>query len=199
MDLFFKLLYFAGIVAQIIIRMPIDRQRRQNKIVADRVSGQEQALLAVLFLGGLGLPLLYALTPWLNFANYTLPAWAGWLGVAVLAAALWIFWKAHRDLGRNWSPSLQLREGHTLITNGLYQFIRHPMYASQWLWVIAQPLLVQNWIAGVGGALLYLPFYFLRVAAEEQMMLSQFGDQYRAYMRRTGRVLPRLARPATEA
>ena len=79
-----------------------------------------------------------------------------------------------------------------LVTAGIYKYIRHPMYASQWLWVIAQVLLLPNWLAGVGGLLLFLPLYFVRVPLEEQMMLAQFGEQYRAYMQRTGRVLPRL-------
>ena len=68
----------------------------------------------------------------------------------------------------------------------------HPMYASQWLWSVAQPLLLQNWIAGWSGLLLFLPLYLSRVPREEQMMLVQFGEAYRAYMRRTGRVIPRL-------
>jgi protein-S-isoprenylcysteine O-methyltransferase Ste14 len=69
------------------------------------------------------------------------------------------------------------------------------MYASQWLWIIAQMLLLQNWVAGVGGALTFLPLYFWRVPGEEQMMVEQFGAQYRAYMARTGRVMPRLGGP----
>jgi protein-S-isoprenylcysteine O-methyltransferase Ste14 len=191
-DLIFKTAYLLGILAEIVIRAPINRQRHANKIVTDQVSGQEKLVLRLLFLGMGLLPLIYIFTPWLNFANYPLPAWARWLGLVFLVGALWVFWKAHQDLGRNWSPSLQIREGHTLTTHGLYQYIRHPMYASQWLWVIAQVLLLPNWLAGVGGLLLFLPMYFTRVPVEEQMMLAQFGEQYRAYMQRTGRVVPRL-------
>jgi isoprenylcysteine carboxyl methyltransferase (ICMT) family protein YpbQ len=114
-------------------------------------------------------PVIYAASNWLDFANYTLPAWAGWLGVLVLAGALFVFWRAHADLGLNWSPSLEIREKHELITRGIYGVIRHPMYASQWLWVIAQPLLLRNWIAGFLNLLVFIPFYFLRVRAEEQL------------------------------
>ena len=66
------------------------------------------------------------------------------------------------------------------------------MYASQWLWVIAQPLLLQNWIAGFINLLVFVPFYFLRVRQEEQLMLEQFGDQYRSYLQKVGAVLPKL-------
>lgn len=70
--------------------------------------------------------------------------------------------------------------------------IRHPLDASQWLLAIAQPLLLQNWIAGFINLLVFIPFYILRVRAEEQLMLEQFGDQYRSYVQKVGGVLPTL-------
>jgi len=79
-----------------------------------------------------------------------------------------------------------------LITRGIYGIIRHPMYASQWLWVIAQPLLLQNWIAGWLNLPVSIFFYFLRVKAEEQLMIERFGDQYRTYVQKVGAVFPRF-------
>ncbi len=187
-----KILYVAALLVEMAIRVPLNKQRKQIKVASNRVNRQEAVLLSLLFLGNFFLPLIYIFSPWLNFANYTLPAWAGWLGAAFILGAVLVFWRAHVDLGRNWSPTLQILEGHKLITQGIYGMIRHPMYASQWLWVLAQPLLIQNWIAGLFGALFYLPMYFIRVPVEERMMLEQFGDEYRDYMRRVGRVLPRL-------
>lgn len=70
--------------------------------------------------------------------------------------------------------------------------IRHPMYASHLLWGIAQALLLHNWIAGLAGLITFLPLYFLRIPHEERMMPHHFGEQYRAYCARTGRILPRL-------
>ena len=66
------------------------------------------------------------------------------------------------------------------------------MYASEWLWGVAQALLLQNWVAGWAGLSLFTPLYVLRVPGEERMMLDRFGEEYRAYMDRTGRVVPRL-------
>jgi len=115
----------------------------------------------------------------------------GWLGVTLILLALLVFWRSHADLGLNWSPSLEIRTEHKLITNGIFGYIRHPMYASQWIWVIAQPLLIQNWIAGFLNLLVFIAFYFLRVSAEEKMMLDIFGDEYREYMNKTGAVIPK--------
>ncbi len=184
--------YVVGILIEIAVRVPHDRQRRRNQIAVDQADRLDRALIGLLFFGGLFLPLIYALTPWLSFADYDLPLWAGLLGVAIEVLGLLLFWRAHADLKANWSPSLQIRDQHELITAGVYRYIRHPMYASQWLFGLAQVLLIQNWVAGLGGLLLFLPMYLLRVPREERMMLEAFGETYRAYMRRTGRVFPML-------
>jgi protein-S-isoprenylcysteine O-methyltransferase Ste14 len=191
MDIF-TAMFLAALVIEMIIRVPLNRKRKQEKMSEQRYTDQEKILLGLLSLGGFFIPVIYALTNWLDFANYTLPAWAGWLGVLLLAGAVFIFWRAHTDLGLNWSPTLEIREKHELITRGIYALIRHPMYASQWLLAIAQPLLLQNWIAGFLNLLVFTPFYLMRVQAEEQLMLDSFGMEYQEYMKRTGRVLPRL-------
>lgn len=188
----FKVIYWAGIILEMIIRAPISRRQRAEPKAERRISTREQTLLGFLFIGMFFLPLIHSLTPWLNFANYSLPAWAGWIGAAMLGLALLIFWRAHADLGLNWSPSLELRREHKLITGGIYRLIRHPMYASQWIWVFAQPLLLQNWIAGFANLLIFIPFYLLRVRAEEQMMMDAFGGEYRDYMQKTGAVFPKF-------
>jgi protein-S-isoprenylcysteine O-methyltransferase Ste14 len=65
------------------------------------------------------------------------------------------------------------------------------MYASQWLWVVAQVLLLPNWVAGWFNLIVFMPFYLLRVRAEERLMLDTFGDQYREYMSKVGGVIPK--------
>ena len=187
-----KIIFLVGLVSSSIIRTPHQRVNKQNIIVDNRKTTQENALLFLVFLGMFILPILYVLTPWFDFANYSLPVWANILGVLIFAIALWLFWQSHHDLGRNWSPTLQVREDHTLITQGIYQTIRHPMYTSIWLWGIAQGLLLTNWIAGPSGVITFGVLYFLRVSNEEKMMLEQFGDQYQAYMQQTKRLLPPL-------
>ncbi len=187
-----KIAYWLGMVAEIAIRAPFQKLARQAVKKERRVSSTEVVLLNILLVVMFVLPLVYCLTPWLRFADYSLPAWSGWLGMVFLVGSLLVFWRAHHDLRSNWSPSLEIYAEHSLVTEGIYRFIRHPMYASQWLWVIAQALLLQNWLAGPLNLVFFIFFYTLRVRAEEQMMEETFGEPYRAYMRATGRVLPRL-------
>lgn len=100
----------------------------------------------------------------------------------------------HRDLGANWSPALEIGAKQQLVTQGVYRAIRHPMYTSLLLWSIAQVLLLHNGIAGPAGLVAFLLLRLVRVPREERMMLDHFGDAYRAYSARTGRILPRLRR-----
>jgi protein-S-isoprenylcysteine O-methyltransferase Ste14 len=193
-----KAIYFGGMVAEIIVRIPYNRRRRRIVKVDQRVTGSERVFLGGLFLTMFLLPLIYSLTSWLNFANYRMSAVAkaraSGLGALLLSAAVCLFWRSHRDLGANWSPSLEISAEQTLVTQGVYGAVRHPMYASHLLWGFAQALLLHNWIAGLAGLVSFLPMYLVRIPQEERMMIDHFGDAYRAYRARTGSILPQLRR-----
>jgi protein-S-isoprenylcysteine O-methyltransferase Ste14 len=150
-----------------------------------------EALLLSVSLTGLGiLPAVYVFTGFPAAANYAFQPWAAWLGAAVFVFSLWLFDRTHKDLGRNWSVTLEVREQHVLVTRGVYSRVRHPMYSAFWLWAIAQALLLPNWIAGFSGIVGFGTLFFLRLKQEEAMMLETFGEEYRAYMARSSRVVP---------
>jgi protein-S-isoprenylcysteine O-methyltransferase Ste14 len=173
-----------------IIRYPYARRSRRFAI-AHSARGLHDTVMLLISLTGLGIiPIAYIATGRPHFADYTFHSLQAWLGLATVPTALTVFYLTHRALGRNWSISLELREGHALISEGIYRYARHPMYAAFWLWAMAQALLLPNWFAGFAGLIGFGTLFFGRVAREEQMMLEKFGDDYRAYMGRTYRVLP---------
>jgi protein-S-isoprenylcysteine O-methyltransferase Ste14 len=112
--------------------------------------------------------------------------------------ALWLLWRSHADLADSFSPGLQIRKNHVLVTKGVYENIRHSMYAAHLLWAIAQLLLLllllllQNWIAGPAFLVASIPQYVAWISREEEMMEDEFGEEYRRYMERTGRVMLRI-------
>jgi len=194
LDNVFEVCYLTGLIGGSVIRALYTTQYKRNRSTDDRQTRLDKLMMIPPFLGMIVIPLVYVLTSRLDFADYHLPTWAGWLGAAVFAVAWWLLWRSHADLGRNWSPLLEIREEHSLVTHGVFHHIRHPMYAAHWLWAIAQALLLQNWIAGLSMLVSFLPLYLLRVPREEQMMLEHFGEEYRQYISRTGRITPRLWR-----
>ncbi len=187
----FEVIFFVGFFVGSVIRKVYTFGCRGSKATKKRKSLVDIILISAAGVG-LAAPLLYLFSPWLDFANYDLSGWLGCVGTVVFAMALFLLWRSHADLGRNWSAILQIRQEHSLITDGIYRHIRHPMYAAHLLWAIAQGLLLENWLAGWAFLVIFVPFYLLRVPKEEKMMLEQFGQEYRQYISRTGRMIPYL-------
>lgn len=184
--------FLAGFVAYVAIRNAYQRRANAHVTLHSQRDALELGLLVLVGIGNLLLPLLYLFSPWLDSARYALPAWAPWCGLAVLVVALWLFWRAHADLDRNWSMTLELRQDHALVTHGVYARVRHPMYSAILLFGLAQGLLLSNWLAGWSALATFAVMYLVRTPREERMMEAHFGDEYRSYMRRTGRLWPRF-------
>lgn len=145
--------------------------------------------MALFLVGGLILPIM-RLVKVLEPLRYELPGWAGWMGVVMIWVAGVIHWGPFRSRPK----LLGYRSAHvrqSLVTDGVFAWIRHPIYASLWLIVLAQPLLVQHWIFGFSGAITFAMLYCHRLPREEAMMIDLFGDEYRSYARRVGRLIPR--------
>lgn len=185
-------IYGVSILASIIIRRPHEKRNRANKIVNDQKTILEKTLLFLVFLGMIILPMLYVFTGILNFADYTLPLGFQLLGIVLIAFFIWLFYRSHKDLGKNWSVSLEIRDEHRLVSSGVYSKVRHPMYTAIWLWTIGQSLLLHNYIAGLSGMVTFGLMYVLRVGQEEKMMESAFGEEYLKYKAKTGRILPKF-------
>jgi len=126
----------------------------------------------------------------LDWADVELPLGLRITGSVLALVALALFLWIHRTLGRNLSATLRIKENHTLVTNGPYSLIRHPMYSAFFLLHIAVFLLTANWFIGVTWLVGLSLIILLRVEREESMLVERFGDNYRRYMARTGRFLP---------
>lgn len=187
-----KIVFCLMAVLWYVIRIPHELRSGRTP-VARNVRDLRETVLLGISLSGLGLiPLLYVATGFPAFAERSFVPAVAWLGVLVALVALVMFRLTHKALGRNWSVSLQVRENHRLIQDGVYGRVRHPMYTAFWLWALAQALLLPNWVAGLSGIAGFGTLYALRIGREERMMLEAFGDEYRAYSSRTARLIPWL-------
>jgi protein-S-isoprenylcysteine O-methyltransferase Ste14 len=138
--------------------------------------------------------LIYTFRPqWMGSFILPFPSWLRWTGVALGVLSLPLLMWVQHTLGRQWSSGLQLREQHTLVISGPYRWVRHPMYSVIFLFLAALCLVSANWLFLL-GALAAIVLLYRRMGQEEEMMIGQFGDQYRLYVARTGRLLPSLRR-----
>lgn len=177
--------YFAFRVHQAGERLMPDREaveREGRGIFVIRV-------VAFFFL--IALLVLYALnSPWMRTLAIPLPGWLRWTGFALGFASLALWTWTQAVLGKEWSPQLQLREEHHLVAAGPYARVRHPLYTAMFGWGAALAMVTANWVF-VLLAVAVIAGLVARVPREEQMMLEEFGEEYKAYMQRTGRFFPK--------
>ncbi len=129
--------------------------------------------------------------PLMHWSALPLPFWLRWLGFLIGLAALFLFFWVLRSLGQNFSTTLTIQKDQTLVSQGPYRWVRHPMYTSfVCLWV-SFFFISTNWFIGLTGLLGFIWAIVVRTPKEEQMLIERFGDEYIAYTKRTGRYLPR--------
>ena len=190
----FETTYLLGLIIATLIRTGYGMQFRRSAILQRKKEHPLVFIGMALWGIALFLPLVSMFTSWLDFADYRIPApldrAVGVLGIVIFVAGLWLLWRSHVDLARNFSPSLFIRQQHALVTHGVFKYIRHPMYLSFWCWAIGQALLIPNWLAGPLGIVAFFPIYLLRVNREEQQLIEYFGNAYRDYQKITGRLFP---------
>jgi protein-S-isoprenylcysteine O-methyltransferase Ste14 len=187
-----EVLWVMGILAWCVVRYPFERRAKRVMVARSYRSRSDIAGLLAAF-AGLGIiPGFHIATGIFGWADYpTHPAFVIF-GTLLFGLGLWVFRRSHKDLGRNWSITLEIREQHQVVTKGLYSLIRHPMYTSFLLMGLAQACLLSNWVVGASGLLGFIIFFSLRVGKEERMMLQTFGDSYLDQMHKTKRIVPYL-------
>jgi protein-S-isoprenylcysteine O-methyltransferase Ste14 len=184
-----KVVILVAAVAMVLIRAPHGQRSRRVKVVKSGQGTREWILLTLAWLGFFG-PLIWIATPFLAFADYPLHPLALAAGVLCLGGGLWLLYRSHADLGTNWSITLEVREKHRLVTEGIYRRVRHPMYLAFLLYSVGQVLAVPNWLAGPSYLVPFVLLFALRVGPEERLMLETFGSDYEAYCGRTKRLVP---------
>ena len=182
---------FTGIGISSYFRRKADRDTGEK--ISRKVDGS--ILMTVIKVGGLVLwltPLVYLLNPnWMAWSKIGLPDWVRGLGVAIgvlcVAMIYWLF----SSIGSGISPTSATRKQHKLVTGGPYRWVRHPLYTTGSFIFISFGMMADNWFIAALGVLTFI-LMAIRTPKEEANLIEKFGDEYREYMKRTGRFLPRL-------
>lgn len=200
-DTIFRIIFFTLFVCGIFIRGYYGRKVKQSGercISMDKKAKKREGRLGIILLIVMvflfAVMIIYAINPvWMTLFALPFPVWLRWIGVGLGLLSFPLMIWVHRTLGKYWSKSLELREEHILITGGSYHWIRHPMYTVLSVFLIAIALVSAN-LPIVLLTILVIIILYARTGKEEQMMIDRFGEDYLAYMKRTGRLLPYLIR-----
>ena len=191
-DQLFRLLIVATLAVNVAISGYFRRQAHKKGGQLDP-SGDRVLLLLRLSALIVLLPLFAFLinVDWMGWARYDLPGWLRWAGFILSAGSTPVLFWLFATIGKNISPSHTTRDEHELVTDGPYRFIRHPLYTFGFLIFFGVGLMASMW--WVLGALVILVIVVdRRTKLEEQHLIAQFGDEYKTYMTKTGRYLPKI-------
>jgi len=146
-------------------------------------------------IGGLILwlsPFVYLINPsWMAWSKIGLPESIRWAGVVVgVLCVLGIYW-LFSSIGSGITPTSATRKEHKPVTHGIYRYIRHPLYTIGSSFILSFGMMADNWFIALFGALAFI-LMAIRTPKEEANLIEKFGDEYREYMKRTGRFLPRF-------
>lgn len=186
------ILYLSGMVLMAVVRKYFTDQFARQESKKEVKSGWDTTLLVLIGVS-MFLPMVSYLTDWIAFADRSQATTELVFGVMLNLVAAWLLYRSHKDLDRHWTMSVGIRHDHQLVTKGIYQTIRHPMYSAHLLWGLAVFLIVPNWISGSMMLMFTSVFAMVRIPAEENMLLEEFGEDYRTYMKKTGRLLPKIS------
>jgi len=185
------LVLFTAIGISSYFRRKADRESGEN--VSRSVDGT--VMMTLIKLGGLLLwlsPLVYLLKPqWMVWSKVGLPDWVRWLGAALgLLCVIGIYW-LFNSIGSGITPTSATRQQHILVTRGPYRWVRHPLYTIGASLFVAFGMMADNWFIAALGLLTFI-LMAVRTPNEEANLIAKFGDEYREYMKRTGRFFPKL-------
>ncbi len=192
-ELFFRLLFIAiyAVFFGVRIRYRVGSTRREPERRQKTVS-KAMKMLIVAILGYFVSIILYMLdVPWISWSRLALPPWLRWLGVIGAASSIPLVAWIHRALGRQYSAELAIQRDHALVTTGPYARTRHPMYTTLNMFSFSMAIMTSNLLVLFFAVLVMLPFPWI-AREEENMLLETFGEDYREYMRRTGRFFPKI-------
>ena len=185
------LILFTGMGISIYFRRKADNETGEK--ISRKVDGS--AMMNIIRFGGLILwlsPLVYLINPtWMNWSKIGMPESLRWLGVGIgILCALGIYW-LFSSIGSGITPTSATRKEHKLVTRGIYRWIRHPLYTIGSSFIVSFGMMADNWFITAFGILAFI-LMAVRTPKEEANLIEKFGDEYREYMKHTGRFLPKL-------
>lgn len=204
-EIFFKISFFfiffsfAYVMASYSKRATAYKQGKSERI---KMHNEAEVPLLLRLRTVFGIPfylgvLLWTFAPsFMEWASIPFPALVRWtglvLGLFAVVINAWSHKTLSQKLGKDFDPALRLLKVPALVTEGPYARTRHPIYAAFLLMQVAVLFLTSNWFIGFCGIAIIISVIVIRVPEEEKILIEQFGDEYRDYIKHSGSLFPKL-------
>jgi protein-S-isoprenylcysteine O-methyltransferase Ste14 len=174
------------ILSEIVGMVIIPRIRRRGTVINKKDRGSTLFIFITIFVS-IGLVNYFAVN---NIA--LLPNWFFYLGIFVMILGIILRQWSMAILGRFFSGAVGIQKGQFVVEKGPYRFIRHPSYTGALIILIGLGLAIQSWAAVIALILLFSLAYGFRIYIEEKTLISELGEEYIEYKKRTKRLIPYL-------
>ena len=185
------LILLTGMGISSYFRIKADKQTGEK--ISRKVDGS--VMMNIIKFGGLLLwlsPFVYLINPqWMAWSKLGLPEWVRFLGIGVAIVNDVLLYWLFSSIGSGISPTSATRKEHKLSTSGPYRWVRHPLYTVGAILFISFGMMADNWFIAALGILAFIAMA-KRTPQEEANLVEKFGDEYREYMKHTGRFFPKL-------
>jgi protein-S-isoprenylcysteine O-methyltransferase Ste14 len=114
------------------------------------------------------------------------------LAICAAVGSVWLITMAVKTLGKEWSLTARLVEGHKLATSGPYAYVRHPIYTGMLGMLLATGVAISHWVALLAAVVVFFIGTIIRVRSEEKLLRGAFGEQFEDYARRVPAIVPGL-------
>jgi len=174
------------------------RARRTGGAIERSTEGLTLIVARVAFAALLYLPILAYMMhpPWMAWSSVSVPDWVRLSGIAIGLANLPLVFSVFKTIGSNISETIFTKETHALVTMGPYSRVRHPLYAVSSLGLVSFSLITANWFIAAMSIVAVAAVLVVIIPREEAQLVDRFGDEYIRYRSRSGRLIPRLRKPA---
>ena len=186
------------LILGIAVIVPIGAYHRiKSQATVEKLDRRQEGIFILVTLRPIGIAFMaglvtYMINPALMaWSSVALSNWLRWSGVVIGITGGLLLAVTFKTLGKNLTDTVVTRAAHTLVTRGPYRWVRHPFYLATALAVVANTLVTANWFLALTGGITF-GLLVLRTRIEEEKLIERFGDDYKEYMKRTGRLLPRL-------
>jgi protein-S-isoprenylcysteine O-methyltransferase Ste14 len=207
LEVFFRIAFFVVFFSFAFVMTAFTKKAKARKEDAARrvkLHNEHEVPLLLRLRQIFGIPfylgvLVWAFAPgYMEWSAVAFPVWARWTGLVLGLFSILLNAWSHRTLsqrlGEDFDPALRLLKVPSLVKEGPYARIRHPIYLAFLLMQISVLLLTANWLIGLSGIAIILSVIAIRVPEEEKILMEQFGDEYGNYRKRTGSMFPKFIR-----
>ncbi|MGB8310864.1 MAG: isoprenylcysteine carboxylmethyltransferase family protein [Halobacteriota archaeon] len=180
----FYLVYSLWLLSEVVGAGVIPRLRRRGTQIKRKDNSSYGLIMMPIFVS------VYIAFAFASSGIARWPSWVFYPGIVLMVLGILLRQWSIVVLGRFFSSMVAIQEGQKVVDSGPYRLVRHPSYTGAFLIFMGQGLALQSWGAILLLVLTFGLAYGYRIYVEEKVLISELGDDYVKYSKRTKRLIP---------